>query len=129
MQGPNNNPLALASLYPAEGGSSTTEAGGENNPGATNDTTDTVAAHSIEVNFARGLGDSPVWTWLAFAFALGLLMYLVTRIRGAAASNLKFTLYNLVVVTGLSILGGSIAKVIATKWHIPFGISTIVNAS
>lgn len=129
MNGPNNNPIGLHNLYPMAPGASTPQAGSENNPGATNDMSDSIAAHPAEQNFVISLGDSPLWTWLAFAFALGILMYLVTRVRGASAANLKFTLFNLVAVTGLSILGGSIAKVIATRWRLPFGISTIINAS
>lgn len=129
MTGPTNNPIALSNLYPGAPGATVAQAGSENNPGATNTMDSSVAVHPVEMNFMRSLGDNPLWTWLAFALALGILMYVVTRIRGASGANLKFTLYNIIVVTGMTILGGSIAKVIATRWRLPFGISTIINAS
>lgn len=131
MQGANNNPIALGNLYPAYGTRiSNVQAGSEQTAGATNDMSETVAVHPIEQNFAEMVHDNATYSWIGlFALTLGL-MALATWWGGSRpAANIRFSITNVIVVLALSILGGSIAKVLAAKYNLPFGISKIILAS
>src|SRR5260370_23155551 len=128
--GPVNNPIGLHNLYPGAPGSSVAQAGSESNPGNTEDMGSSVAIHPIEANFASMLGTNPVWAWIGLVVLLFAGMFLATRFRGSTtAANLRFSLYNVIAVVTLGIVGGAIAKVAAAKWKLPFGISTIILAS
>lgn len=128
--GPTNNPIALSNLYPGARGATVAQAGSENNPGNTNDMTDSVALTPIEANFASMLRDNPLWAWIGLVVLLFAGMWIATRFRGTAmAANLKFSIYNIIAVVVLGIVGGAIAKVAAARWKLPFGISTIILAS
>jgi cation transporter-like permease len=127
---PSNNPIALSNLYPGAGGSTTSQAGSAMSTGTTNDTSETAPAlNMLERNFSKSLLGEPVKAWIALAVLLFGGMYLATRFRGsAAAANVKFSLYNIVAIVVLGIVGGAIAKVLAARFPIP-GISTIILAS
>jgi hypothetical protein len=99
-------------------------------PGTTNDTSDTAPGLNVlERGFQRSLLGEPVKAWIALAVLLFAGMWLATRFRGnVAAANIRFSIYNVIAVVVLGIVGGSIAKVLAARFPIP-GVSTIVLAS
>lgn len=130
-QGPTNNPIALGNLYPHMGMQvSNVQAGSEQTTGNTNDMSSPEAVHPIEQNFANMVHDNAVYAWIGLvAVTLGL-MALATWWGGSKpAANIRFSITNIIVVLALSILGGSIAKVLATKYNLPFGVSKIILAS
>ena len=131
MQGPNNNPIALGNLYPAQGMRvSNVQAGSENTTSATNDMSDTTAIHPMEANFAGMVKDNAVWAWIGLIVLTFALMAVATWWGGSKpAANIRFSITNIIVVLALSILGGSIAKVVASKYNLPIGISKIILAS
>lgn len=129
-QGPTNNPISLGNLYPAARTSTVAQAGSANSTGDTNDMSDTVAVHPMEANFAGMVHDNAVWAWIGLTVLVFALMALATWWGGSKpAANIRFSITNIIVVLALSILGGSIAKVLAAKYNLPFGISKIILAS
>lgn len=127
---PNNNPIGLHQLYPAAGGVSNAQAGSAMSTGTTNDMSETAPAlNAIEAGFSRSLLGEPVKAWIALAVLLFGGMWLATRFRGSAnAANVRFSVYNVIAIVVLGIVGGSIAKVLAARFPIP-GVSTIILAS
>lgn len=130
MNEPTNNPISLTNLYPTAKGSTTTQAGSASGPSNIKDTSDVQAVSPIERAFAKSLIGEPVKAWIAIVIVLFAGMWLATRFKGSAqAANVKFTLYNIIAVVTLSIAGGAIAKVVAARWSLPFGVSTVILAS
>lgn len=126
-----NNPISLTNLYPSRRGATTASAGSANTPSDMRDpNAETVAVTPIEMNFVSMLGESPVFAWIGITVLLLAGMWLATRFGGSRpAANARLSIYNIIAIPVLAIVGGSIAKVIAARWRLPFGISTIILAS
>lgn len=127
---PNNNPIALGNLYPRAQGVTTAQAGSAMTPSSTGDMSRpsgdlTLVEHALQI----GLLGEPVKFWILLAVIAYGGMWVATRFKGNAVfGNIRFSLYNIIAVVVLSIVGSSIAKVIFTRFPVP-GISTIVLAS
>lgn len=125
--------LFARNFYPATGGVTDAQAGSAANPATTADPTDMIPQdNEVLVPLQRalqvGLLGEPVRWWLALAFLLFGGMWVVNRFGGGTFANIKFTLYNVIAVTLIAIVGPSIAKVVFTRFPVP-GITTIVLAS
>jgi hypothetical protein len=129
MEGPTNNPISLKNLYPRASGATTSAAGSVQSEGSTNDTNSPDGLNILEANFSRSILGEPVKAWIALTVLLFGGMWLATRFRGSAnAANVKFSIYNIIAIVVLGIVGGSIAKVLAARFPLP-GVSTIILAS
>lgn len=131
--GATNNPISLGNLYPASGRVTTATAGSVQSPSDTADPQGkTVAATNVEQTFAMSLGDKPVWGWIGLVVLLLGGMWLATKFAGSKpAANARLSIYNLIAVTVIAIVGSSIAKVGVTAlanrgYKLPFGIGTII---
>ncbi|HEV7738624.1 MAG TPA: hypothetical protein VGO47_14785 [Chlamydiales bacterium] len=127
---PNNNPIALANLYPRAQGVTTSQAGSAMTPSSTGDMSRPSGDVTLVENALQiGLLGEPVKFWILLAVIAFGGMWIANHFKGNAVfGNIRFSLYNIIAIVVLSIVGGSIAKVIFTRFPIP-GISTIVLAS
>jgi hypothetical protein len=129
-----SNPLALRNLYPNAGGASSAQAGSAMTPATTADTSDIARTSSsglmqTERAFKIGVLGEPVKFWLLLTVLLFGGMWVARRFGGSANfANVKFSLYNVIAIVVLTIVGQSIAKVLFTRFPVP-GISTIVLAA
>lgn len=121
-----SNPLSLRNLYPGVGGASIAQAG---SPQAPETTTAPQGLTPLERGLKVGLLGEPVKFWILLTVILFAGMWLARRFGGAANfANIKFSLYNVVAIVVLTIVGQSIAKVLAARFPIP-GVSTIILAA
>lgn len=130
MDVPMNNPLALGNLYPRTGGVTTAQAGSAMTQSSTVDTSRGPGELTLVENaLAIGLLGEPVKFWILLAVLAFGGMWIANRFKGNASfANIRFSLYNIIAIVILGIVGSSIAKVLFTRFPIP-GISTIVLAS
>jgi hypothetical protein len=125
--------LSARSLYPKKRGVTLAQAGSAQTTSNTADMSETVSAENTMIPLRSALNISvvgnPLHYWLAITFLLFGGMWLATRFAGsAAAANIKFSVYNIGAIVVLGIVGGSIAKVLFTRFPVP-GVTPIVLAS
>jgi len=131
----NVNRISLANLYPDERSTTTAEQGSEQNPANTNDPTDSASPHPIEQTFASSLRDNPVYGWLGLLILLLAGFWIATRFSGGKpAANARLSIFNLIAIPTLAIVGSSIAKVgvqaLANRgYKLPFGMGTVILAA
>ena len=79
---------------------------------------------------AVGSIGSPAAWWLSLAAALFLLMFFAKRFgsEAGAFSNIKLSVYNVVVIALAAIIGMTLLKGFFTKFPVP-GLSTLVLAA
>lgn len=129
-----SNPLALRNLYPSAMGATSSQAGSAMTPATTADSSDIARTApsgltATERAFKIGVLGEPVKFWLVLTILLFGGMWVARRFGGNANfANVKFSLYNIIAIVVLTIVGQSIAKVLFTRFPIP-GISTIVLAA
>lgn len=129
-----NFPIFRRNFYPTAPGVTTAQAGSALNPASIQDPTDMIPQDSetlvpLQRALQVGLAGEPVKWWLMLAVLLFGGMWVASRFGGNANfANIKFTIYNVLAIVILGIVGQSIAKVFFTRFPIP-GISTIVLAA
>jgi len=133
MIGMDNRPRRLYKDYYGGGGASTSEVGAEMSPAQMADPSDMMPGESemlvpLQKALSIGLAGEPVRWWLALVFLLFGGMWVASKFGGINGANIKFSLYNVIAIVLIGITGGSIAKVLVTRFPIP-GITPIVLAS
>lgn len=131
MLGDTNNTLNLGNLYPAANSFAPSTGSEADSIGVTTEHVSQLSGVEAKFGKAISLGQ-PVAAWIAIAVLLVLAMILATYFRTPErpAANLRFSIYNVVIVTLLSISGGAIAKAAAAHWSDKLGpVATIVLAS
>ena len=128
----NAPPVLFKDIY-GGGGASSSEVGAPMSPAQMADPSDMIPGESellvpLQKALGIGLGGEPVKYWIALAALLIGGMWLLTRFGNINGANIKFSFYNLAAVTLIGIVGGSIAKVLVTRFPIP-GVTPIVLAA
>lgn len=131
MLGDTNNTVGLSNLYPAARAFSTSTGSEADSIGVETEHVTTLS--TVESKFAKGLLlGQPVTAYIAVLILLGLAMFLATYFATPErpAANVKFSLYNVAIVTLLSIAGGAGAKALAAHFSDKLGpVATVVLAS
>jgi hypothetical protein len=130
MVGDTANSISLANLYPAA--KSVVPSTGSEADSIGVDTEHVSMLSSIEHNFSKGmLLGKPVSAYVAMVIILFAGMWLATRFKGSAgAANVRFSVYNVIAITALAIVGPAIAKVLAAQFSHYLGpVATVILAS
>lgn len=92
-------------------------------------TPDPGAQEVVQAAAVGAQGSAAAW-WLVLAISLFLLMFVAKRFgsQESSFSNIKLTVYNVVVIAFAAIIGSTILKAFFTKVKIP-GLSSLIIAS
>lgn len=131
MLGDTNNTIGLGNLYPAAKSFAPSTGSEADSIGV--DTEHVSTLSPIERSFSRAvvLGQ-PVAAYIGILILVVGAMMLATHFKSAEhpAANVKFSLYNVVIVSLLSIIGGAGLKILAAKFSHRLGpVATVILAS
>lgn len=131
MVGDTNNTVGLANLYPGARGISTSTGSEADSIGVQTEHVSMLS--DVERSFSTGIVlGKPVTAYIAILFVVGLIMFLATWFKTPEhpAANVKFSIYNIVAVTLLGVLGGAGLKTLAAKYSNKLGpVATVILAS